>query len=198
MASTSNLVKAMNNITLEDEEDEGLAFEVSTEDRLTDQEFNAQLCLVGRFLVDDVVDFPAMKQTMPALWRPGKGVFIKEIDVNLYLFQFYHEVDIMRVVAGSPWSFNIKALVIKRMAEGDIPRAVKLNTMDLWIQIHELRAGFMYERVVKEVGNFIGTFVESCPSNFTGVWREFLRVRVTIDLSKPLKRRMKVRQTGND
>lgn len=107
-------------------------------------------------------------------------------------------MDIKRVVAGSPWSFNRKALVIKRMDEGDIPRAVKLNTMDLWIQIHELRAGFMSEKVIKKVGNFIGTFVESCPSNFTGVWREFLRVRVTIDLSKPLKRRMKIRQIGND
>lgn len=86
MASTSNLVEAMNNITLEDEENEGLAFEVTTEDLNVDQEINPHLCLVGRFLVDGVVDFPAMKQTMAALWRPGKGVFIKEIDVNLYLF----------------------------------------------------------------------------------------------------------------
>lgn len=39
--------------------------------------------------------------------------------------------------------------------------------------------------------------MESCPSNFT-VWREYLRVRVTIDLEKPLKRRMKVKKSGNE
>lgn len=66
--------------------------------------------------------------------------------------------------------------------------------MDLWVQIYELRAGFMTEKVVKEVGNYINTFVSSCAGNFTGVWREFLRVKVIINMSKPLKRRMKVRK----
>lgn len=51
---------------------------------------------------------------------------------------------------------------------------------------------------MREVGNYIGKFVESCSSNFTGVWREYLKVRVTMDLSKPLKRRMKIRKSGND
>lgn len=81
-------------------------------------------------------------------------------------------MDIKRVVTGSPWSFNRKALVIKRMSEGDIPRVVNL----IWIQIHELRVCFMTEKVVKELGNFIGTFIESYPSNFTGVWRKCLLV----------------------
>lgn len=200
MASTSNIIQAMNNVTLDDEEEEGLAFEVETGEQCldTNQEFNAELCLVDRFLVEGIVDFSAMKQTLAAIWRPGKGVFIKEIDINLYLFQFYHELDIKRVIDGSPRSFNRKSLVIARMKTWDIPRAIKLNSIDLWVQIHELRAGFMTEKVVKEVGNYIGSFVESCPSNFRGVWREYLRVRVTIDLSKSLKRRMKVRKTGND
>lgn len=200
MASTSNIIEAMNNVTLEDEEEDGLAFEVPTGDQYGDDnlEINAELCLVGRFLVEGVVDFQAMKQTMAALWRPGKGVFIKEVDINLYLFQFYHVVDIKRVIEGSPWSFNRKALVFTRMKTGDVPRAVSLNKLDLWVQIHELRAGFMTEKVVKEVGNYIENFVASCPSNFKGVWREYLRVRVTMDLSKPLKRRMKIRMTGND
>lgn len=135
---------------------------------------------------------------MAALWRPCKGVLIKEVDINLYVFQFYHEIDIKRVIEGSSWSFNRKALIIARMKEGDIPRAMNLHTMDLWVQIHELRPGFMTEKVIQEVGNYIGTFVHSCPSNFTGGWKEYLRARITVDLSKPLKRRMKVRKTGNE
>lgn len=200
MASTSSILEVMNNITLEDEEDEGLAFQGGEGVEQIDGqgEFNTELCLVGRFLSEGVVDFPLMQQTMAALWRPGKGVYIKEVDVNLYVFQFYHEVDIKRVMEGSPWSFNRKALIFATMKEGDIPRAVSLNTMDLWVQIHDLRAGFMSENAVREVGNYIGKYVDSCSSNFTGVWREYLRVRVTMDLSKPLKRRMKIRKSGND
>lgn len=46
------------------------------------------------------------------------------------------------------WSFNRKVLIIARMKEGDIPWGVCLNTMDLWVQIHDLRVGFMSERIV--------------------------------------------------
>lgn len=74
MAVTSGIEQAMNNITLEDEEEGGF------------KDINTKFCLVGRFLMEGVVDFPAIKQTMAALWRPGKGVYIKEIDINLYLF----------------------------------------------------------------------------------------------------------------
>lgn len=85
-----------------------------------------------------------------------------------------------------------------RPKDGDNPRNVELNTLDLWIQIHDLKAGFMSEKIIKQVGNYIGTFIESCPSNFVGVWREFMRVRVRIDLSKPLKRRIKLIKSGDD
>lgn len=153
--------------------------------------FDAKLCLVGRFITEGVIDFQAMQQTLTALWRPGRGVYIRQIDVNLYLFQFFHEIDIKRIVEGSPWSFKRKVLVIARLKEGDIPRGVSLNSIDLWVQIHDLRTGFMLEKIVQEIGNYVGKYVASCPNNFTGTWKKYMRVRVTVDLAKTLKRRMK-------
>lgn len=104
MASTNEIARMMNNITVDEEEEGGLALEVTEEE--DNQEifhgFDAKLCLMGRFITKGVVDFMAMKQTFAALWRPGRGVHIREIDVNMYLFQFYHDVDIKRVVDGSP------------------------------------------------------------------------------------------------
>lgn len=55
----------------------------------------------------------------------------------------------------------------------------------------------MSDKIIKEVGNYIGVCVESCKNNLVGVWREYMRVRVTIDLFKPLKRRMKIRKSGD-
>lgn len=97
---------------------------------------------------------------------------------------------------GSPWSFNMKALIISRMKEGDVPRSISLNRFDLWVQVHDLRAGFRTARVLKEVGNYIGVYVDSCPRNFTGTWQEYLRVRVSVDINHPLKIRMKVKQSN--
>lgn len=127
---------------------------------------------MGKFISEGKVDFLAMQHTLAALWKPGRGVFIKELDVNLYLFQFYHEIDVKRVMEGCPWSFNRRALVISRLKEGKNPRCLNLNSMDLWVQVHDLKVGFMSEKVMAGVGNYIGHFVSSCPINFIGVWRD--------------------------
>lgn len=59
MASTSDLVTAMNNITLDDEEEGGLALEdevfQKTESAFTG--FDAKLCIVARFISEGNVDF---------------------------------------------------------------------------------------------------------------------------------------------
>lgn len=64
--------------------------------------------------------------------------------------------------------------------------------MELWVQVYDLKVGFMTGKIITEVGNSIGKFVASCPNNFAGVWRDYFRVRVAIDVTKPLMRRMKI------
>lgn len=200
MDTANNLLNAINNISLEDEEEGGL--DLISEEALGNEQlistFDAKLCVVARFLSDGHVDFPAMQQTLAALWKPGMGVYIKDMEPNLFLFQFYHEVDVRRVMEGCPWSFNRRALLMRRLKEGENPRSVELNTMDLWVQVYDLKVGCMSEKILTEVGNNIGKFVSSCPTNFHEVWREYLRVRVTIDVTKPLKRRMKIKKAADD
>lgn len=87
---------------------------------------------------------------------------------------------------------------MSRLKEGENPRSVNLNFIDLWVQVHDLKAGFMSEKILMGIGNYIGHYVASCPSNFVGVWREYMRVRVTLSLDKPLKRRMKIKMSGNE
>lgn len=131
--------------------------------------FDPKLCVVPRFIIEGRVDFPAMQQTLAALWKSGMGVYMKELEANLYLFQFYYEVDVKRVMEGCAWSFNRKALVMSRLKEGQNPRIVDLNIMELWVQVYDLKIGFMSEKIITEIGNTIGKFVSSCPRNFAGV-----------------------------
>ncbi|KAL8158273.1 hypothetical protein AgCh_002828 [Apium graveolens] len=108
----------------EDEEKSGLAIdgsEVNENDHVF-AGFNAKLCVVARFITDGHADFQALQQTLAALWKPGRGVYIKELETNLYLFQFFHELDVKRVLDGSPWSFNRRALPMARLKEGENPR----------------------------------------------------------------------------
>lgn len=101
---------------------------------------------------------------------------MKELENNRYIFQFYHEVDIKKVINGSPWTFGRFPLLFERLKPGDNPRTLFINKLDLWVQLHGMNPGYMSQRVVKDVGNYIGEYIESDNNNFVGVWREYLRV----------------------
>ncbi|KAM6552563.1 hypothetical protein CsatB_013325 [Cannabis sativa] len=193
MASSSQLVFDLNEqyaqISLDDDE-EGIL--IGGEEEGEEFAFDDRWCLVGKFLTGRTLDFDAMRHMMASLWQPGKGVYIRELDTNRYLFQFYHELDVQSVVDGSPWTFNKCPLVFHRLRKGEDPKVVQLHKMDFWVQLHDLKSGFMLERVVKSAGDYIGGYVKSDPKNFNGIWRDYLRVRATIDVNKPLKRRMKL------
>lgn len=200
MASSSRIMREMEEsfatVRLEDEEDGGLVYEGVTEETLS--EIDVRWCLVGMFLTDAPIDFQAMQHKMASLWRPGRGVYIKEIERNRFIFQFYHEVDIKRVIEGSPWTFGRFQLVFERLKPGDDPRSLVINRIDLWVQLHGMQPDFMSQRVVQDIGNYIGGYVESDSNNFMGVWRDYLRVRVSVPLDKPLKRRMKLKKSESN
>ena len=121
---------------------------------------------------------------------------IKDLRPTLFLFQFFHEMDVDRAVRGGPWTFNQNLLVINRLTFGVNPVLVPLFHVDFRIQVHNLPCDFMSERVCKEMGNYIGTFVEADANNFIGIWGSYMCIRVSIDVRKPLKKKMKIKKTG--
>lgn len=56
-----------------------------------------------------------------------------------------------------------------RLKEGDNPRTISLDNILSSVQIHGMDPGFMSLRVVQDIGNYIGKFVESDSNNFIGV-----------------------------
>lgn len=103
-------------------------------------------------------------------------------------------MDIKQVIDESPWTFGRCHLLFERLHPGDDPRSINRNRLDLLVQLHSMAPGFMSRRVVKD----IGAYIESDANNFVGVWREYLRVRVFVNLNVPLKRRMKPRKWENE
>ena len=54
----------------------------------------------------------------------------------------------------------------------------------------------MSGKVAKYIGNFIGNFLEAYLNNFTSSWRNYLRIGVSIDVKKPLVRKMQINKEG--
>ncbi|XP_057770775.1 uncharacterized protein At4g02000-like [Salvia miltiorrhiza] len=141
---------------------------------------SVDLCLVGRFLTDQPINFNLMRSRLASIWRPGKGVFMKDIGQGRFIFQFFHELDLLWVYDGGSWSFGNFPLILHRLKKGEFSLAVPLDSLPFWVQIHDLPAGYLTEGVGKLLGNFIGDFLEYDSTNSSSVWRQYMRIRVGI------------------
>lgn len=93
---------------------------------------------------------------------------------------------------GGPWSFDNVMLVLSSIPSGEDPVKVTLWHLSIWIQIYDLPSGFMNESVGKQLGNFFGEFLQYDAKNDAAIWREFMRLKIRIDVRKPLKRKKKI------
>lgn len=178
-------------MTVEDDEGGGLLPPDLIESRGREEQ---QWSAIGRFLTDRPINVLAMKNIMAAVWRPVKGVWIKELGPNLFIFQFFHELDLERVINGGPWTFEQHLLIFSKLETGMNPMQMDLVEVDFWVQVHDLPVGYMSERIARDIGNYVGKFIEADANNFTGMWKSYMRLRVRLDVRNQLKRRMKIRK----
>lgn len=179
-------------MSLEAEEERGVDLPDETEDQSAS--INMHHAMVGKFLTDKHIKFDYMQQVLASVWRPVMGMRVKEIKTNLFVFQFFHEKDISRVIENGPWGFENYTLVCKRLNPDDIPEKTTLHFLDIWVQIHDLPCGYMSEKIAGIIGDHVGIFISSDPNNFLGGWRNFLRIRTSIDVREPLKKMMKLKK----
>ncbi|MBA0862858.1 hypothetical protein Goshw_013770 [Gossypium schwendimanii] len=74
------------------------------------------------------------------------------------------------------------------------------NEVDFWIIIHDLSHGFISKVVVRQLGNFIGNFLEYDTSTIQLGYKGIIRLRVTvkvIDQSERLIRNRSINSSGN-
>nr|GME08040.1 uncharacterized protein LOC109174453 [Ipomoea batatas] len=143
---------------------------------------------------DDEHSMQLPNETMVVIWQPMFGVTMKQLQPHRFLVRFYHEADIDRVLADGPWTFEQCLLVMQRLQPGGDPDLPALNHAEFWVQIHSLPNGFRSEMVVSAIGSFLGTLIHTDEKNWDGSIRLFYRVRVAIDITKSLKKQMKLKR----
>ncbi|XP_074326659.1 uncharacterized protein LOC141664600 [Apium graveolens] len=139
-----------------------------------------------------------MQNVLASIWRPKEGVEIHDIGGMHYSFVFYHSLDVQKVLEGGPWSFEQGMLICIQVKDGDNLQEILLNEADIWVQVYDLPKGFVSESILHSIGNYIGKYLKSDPININGLWKQFYRIRVRIDVSKSLKRRMKIKREGGE
>ncbi|MBA0567968.1 hypothetical protein Golob_005496 [Gossypium lobatum] len=129
----------------------------AVEEELKEEESQQAFCLVGCFFTASMVHFSTMTNTLANLWHPIGEMVITILWEKRFMFKFYHEVDIYRVINDAPWTFNNHMLVFRRPLVNEDPVEVPLIYSFFWVQIHDLSSGMMSEAVAKQLARVIKT-----------------------------------------
>ncbi|KAL5766452.1 hypothetical protein ACOSP7_017069 [Xanthoceras sorbifolium] len=114
----------------------------------------------------------AFRAIIPKIWRTTQTFIIENVKENVFVFQFQNQVDKRRVLMGGPWSFD-KCLIF-------------------WVQLHNVPLVCMTKEIGWALGNKIGRVTDIDVGATGDCLGRFLRVRVVIDVTKPLNRYLRV------
>ena len=146
------------------------------------------MCLVGKIWARKQVSREAFKTVLSRIWRLVGTVVFKELQDNLWLFEFNEEDKKHRVLARRPWSFNRQILVLNEFDGQCPPLQMAFMNSPIWIQVHDMPLLCMTKGIGAKIGASLGVLeVVDVAGDGVG-WGRCLRIRISIDLSKPLER----------
>ncbi|PPR92830.1 hypothetical protein GOBAR_AA27842 [Gossypium barbadense] len=154
---------------------------------------------VVQFMEDELANLSISDEEEEALQEktahPTGGICITDLGNKCYIFQLFNEVDVQRVIVGTPWFFNSHLLLLHRIQKGENLSVLLLNFSEFWVQIHELPTGLMSESIARQFGDFLGKFLDYDTSiSFSGN-KTYMRIRVRLDVTAPLKRKNKIQRS---
>ena len=92
-----------------------------------------------------------------------------------------------RIIAAEPWSFNKSLIVLNRYDKEVAVHASDLTKIAYWVQVFDIPLRFRNREVAEQICESVGTILlpDDAPDCDGG---SFIRVRVVIDISRPLCR----------
>jgi hypothetical protein len=188
--SAEDFTHLWGSFTLKEDESDELAIGESAMAPLISR---GEACVVGKLLADRVVGKEVLKTPMIRAWQPSGRVTFKNLGPNLFLIEFQYEWDKSRIMEGRPWTFDGHLLSMVEYNGVKPLQQVNFDRAAFWVRMSNLPLACMSREVGISIGSSVGA-VEDVDVADDGVgWGEFLRVRIVLDLSKPLPRGRTIR-----
>ncbi|GAA0147805.1 hypothetical protein LIER_36585 [Lithospermum erythrorhizon] len=129
-----------------------------------------------------------LKDTIHGLWGGSEGVQILDMGVNLFHVIFLDDLHMARFLQGEPWLFDGHALLITCWEAEMRLEEIEFNTLRCWVQIWNLPLGYVDMEIGRAVGTHIGQVLEVDSRSNEQERGRYVRVRVNLNIHKPLKR----------
>jgi hypothetical protein len=154
-------------------------------------------CLVGKLIADHLVSKEVIRTTLLRGWKPSETPTFKVLGDNLFLVDFVEESDKIRVLEGRPWVFEGNLFAVEDYDGLTKPSDFSFDKATFWVRMIGLPLACMNLTVGHQIGTSMGQVEEVDVDDGGMGWGEYLRVKITLDLQKPLMRGRMLKINGS-
>ncbi|XP_024041282.1 uncharacterized protein LOC112098886 [Citrus clementina] len=191
---TKELIKRCRAIRLSDEEYGRVTFMSKMKAK---REIIVAGCLIGKVLNTRGVNSEGLKMAMQRVWKTSREVKIESLGDNVFMFKFGSEADKRSIIAGGPWHFDRALMVLTEPVGIGAVKKQDFRHLSFWVQIHDVPIMCMTKEMATVLGEVVGK-VEEVETDAAGEYiGQFLRMRISVDVTKLLKKIM-LEQEGED
>ena len=152
--------------------------------------------LASRFYTKRVLNVDAVARTFKPLWRTVGELKIRDIGEHILLFEFEDALDLEQVMEFEPWSYDKHLVAFERVLNIESVPFLDFSCATFWVQIHNIPKRSLKVEVRELIGKSIDRVIQVADPEDDDAGSEFLRVRINIDISKPLLRCSKLHSEG--
>ncbi|MBA0574784.1 hypothetical protein Golob_007032 [Gossypium lobatum] len=143
---------------------------------------NSKSTLICTVWTEKLYNLDSFRAHMKGMWRTRKKFEIQVAGKNLFLIIFELEEDLELILEGRPWLFRKSLILFDRLCQAMERDQIKLISSPFWIKIESCSPEFDKKDLLHAIG---GTFGGALRSE---VSEEFCRLRINLDVQKPLRR----------
>jgi hypothetical protein len=152
-----------------------------------------QFYLAARFMTSRVLNIESVVRTFKPLWRAAHGFTARDMGNNMLVFAFEDVSDLERVLQSEPWSYDKHLVSFQRVEADTSISEMDCQWVSFWVQIHNLPVRRMNHETASALGGTLGVVEKVVESEEERGHEGCMRVRVKVDISKPLCRGRKAR-----
>jgi hypothetical protein len=146
---------------------------------------------IARFYSGQNFSVNALFSEMSRAWGLKEALHARNLGQNIFVLEFDLQQTFNFVLNGGPWRHKGAALIVVPYDGLTRPSDLKIEKINLWVQIYDVLEALMTTGFARSCGEQIGEVL-----SVGGAVRDFLRVRIAFPLDKPLKTQIKARIKG--
>jgi hypothetical protein len=155
-----------------------------------------QPCVIGKLITDRMVVRETIQTKITQCWKLWGKLSFKILGENTFLIEFEDPKDKVKVLVGRPRAFENNLFIIEDFDGLSSTSNFTFEKAAFWVRMFDLPLACMGLEIGRKIGATVGV-VEAMDMDSRGIgWGEHLRVKILMDITKPLPRGRKINIEG--